>query len=341
MRNPAVIAERSKADSILSDLLQKKQVEETLKIKAVGDKIIIPVRVEALSSDVYNISEDNFEPRHSHRSPQSLIREELDNIGMGRTRLPERWVRLGSSVMLKFPDGDEEKKKQIAEVYSRVLRVESVYEITGRIRGDYREPEMQLLHGPGGEVTHIENRISYTFDPSRIMFSPGNVNIRTSVRNMELEGKTVIDMFAGIGYFSLGIAKYTKPEKIHACEINPRSFGYLEGNIRANHVEAVVTPHLGDSRTVCPEIKADVVVMGNFLAFTYMPHALARIKSGGHIIMHDIVSTDLIESYRYRIYNRLKTFGWIGRIEEMKTVKSFAPHMWHIYVKLKASSFRM
>lgn len=280
------------------------------------------------------LSEEEFEPRYLIPPPQSVIRKELESVGLDNIDIPEKWIRLGSSVTIRLPELPGETKRIIGEIYSRVIGVRSVYEISGRIRGEFREPEVNLIHGPGGRIIHLENGLRYAMDPARVMFSPGNVHVRTSVRNMDLRGKRVIDMFSGIGYFSLGIAKYSSPDEVHSCEINPTSFRFLKENIEINKLRHVITPYLGDSRLVAPNIKADVVIMGNFKSFEYLPHALIRIVEGGTLVMHDVIPTDGIDEYKYRLYRRLRQYGWKGTIKERKTVKSYGPHMWHIVLRV-------
>ncbi len=335
-----MVVPRGEASSTLSYLLGRKMVDESLKIKSDGENVHIPLREWHGAEHGSNVRMEEFEHRQFHSSPQSRIREELETRGLDPDHAPEKWVRLGSSITARFPDVERSVKVEVASACADILRVKSVYEVAGRIKGTYREPEARLLYGPGGEVTHLENGIKFTMDPERVMFSPGNVNIRTSVRNMDLKGKIALDMFAGIGYFSLGLAKYAGLKEIHSCEINPISYGYLERNIRANRLDSRIVPHLGDSRIVAPRIKADVVIMGNFLSFSYLPHAIMRLRPGGSLLMHDLVPTENLGRYKYDLYRRLRMYGWKGSIVEQRTVKSFAPHMWHIYINAIASDNR-
>lgn len=58
----------------------------------------------------------------------------------------------------------------------------------------------------------------------------------------------VVDMFAGIGYFTLPLAKHGGVKQLYAIEKNSESFAYLQANVALNKLEGVVTPLLGDNR---------------------------------------------------------------------------------------------
>ena len=64
----------------------------------------------------------------------------------------------------------------------------------------------------------------------RVMFSSGNVDERVRMSKLKIEGECVVDMFAGIGYFTLPIAKYTGAT-VQAWEKNPVAYDYLKKNI--------------------------------------------------------------------------------------------------------------
>ncbi len=59
------------------------------------------------------------------------------------------------------------------------------------------------------------------------MFSSGNMNERIRMSNISKPNEVVVDLFAGIGYFTLPIAVYSKPKKIYACEKNPISYDFF------------------------------------------------------------------------------------------------------------------
>ncbi len=70
---------------------------------------------------------------------------------------------------------------------------------------------MRLLKGDNGWVRHLEGGVVYSLDVTRCMFSSGNVTERTRMGKLRASGETVVDLFAGIGY-------YTLPLLVHAGE---------------------------------------------------------------------------------------------------------------------------
>jgi len=86
------------------------------------------------------------------------------------------------------------------------------------------------------------------------MFSKGNLTERKRLVDQVKEGETIVDMFSGIGYFSLGLAKFSKAKKIYAIELNPESYHYLWENIKLNKVEDKIIPVFGNCGEECKRI---------------------------------------------------------------------------------------
>ena len=66
-----------------------------------------------------------------------------------------------------------------------------------------RDSQLALLRGSHAWVEQRENGIRYALDAAKCMFSSGNVSEKLRVARFECGGETVIDLFAGIGYFTL------------------------------------------------------------------------------------------------------------------------------------------
>jgi tRNA wybutosine-synthesizing protein 2 len=140
-----------------------------------------------------------------------------------------------------------------------------------KVTGQFRTPT-GLEHLAGvqkSEVIARENGVIFKHDFTQVIFSKGNITERSYLPKLVKPGEQVLDMFAGIGYFSLMIAKHASPAHVDACEINPDSYKYLAENIRLNKLGHLITPHFGDCAKIVPELvkeglKADRIVMGVF-----------------------------------------------------------------------------
>jgi tRNA G37 N-methylase Trm5 len=80
------------------------------------------------------------------------------------------------------------------------------------------------------------------------MFSRGNVTEKQRFASMVREGERVLDMYAGIGYYTLPALVHGKAGHVTACEWNPHAVYALRYNLKANGVEHRATVLEGDCR---------------------------------------------------------------------------------------------
>ena len=178
-------------------------------------------------------------------------------------KIPNKWEKVGDAAILVLPKGLKKYKSIIGKNFAEVLNCKTVLNDFGGITGELREPNVEIIFGSKDtETTHKENGICFKLDPQKIMFSSGNMDERIRIATVSNSNEVVVDLFAGIGYFTLPIAVYSKPEMIVACEKNPVSFNYLKKNITLNNVTSIVEPLKGDNRKVVPKFIADRVIMG-------------------------------------------------------------------------------
>ena len=153
---------------------------------------------------------------------------------------------------------------------------------------------------PDTETIHIENGIRYSFDVTRVMFAPGNGTERKQAQRytQSIEPEVVVDMFAGIGYFSVPVAVHGRVARLISIEKNPVSCRYLARNMRLNAVDRTKTLILcGDNRVVGNEWlgKAHRVLMG------YLPSAEPFLCRALAFLNH----TTLIDSRHTRVSGTL------------------------------------
>lgn len=184
--------------------------------------------------------------------------------------------------------------------------------------GVMRLPKIETLYGKSHEVTFFEDEISYTLDPSLVMFSQGNRNEKRRLRSLVKPGEKICDMFAGIGYFSLSAAKMGG--SVHAIEINPVSHKYLLKNISENNFENIFA-ELGDCREKISGTY-DRILMGHFDAENFLETALCHAKTGTTLHVHGIGDK------KNSIESKVQEAGFTYSISEY-TVKKYAPNINH------------
>jgi tRNA wybutosine-synthesizing protein 2 len=246
--------------------------------------------------------------------------------------LPDKWERLGKVLVLKLPRELQEHKAEVARAYAEALEVKTVLQDISGSRGVLREPTTELLLGETTETIHTENYVRYCFDAASIMFSSGNMAERIRMGKAVERGETVVDMFAGIGYFTLQMAVHGHPKMVHACELNPLSYRYLVQNIALNKVGRMVRPLEGDCRAVAPEGVADRIVMGHFDSADFIPKALRVLgPEGGVMHVHCLCQKDRIPKDAWaKVSLKAEECGKNARLLHCEKVKSFKPGVWHI-----------
>ncbi len=325
-----VSVDKENANRTLSHLLSLDAVRKDLKIRFDGKRVFIPVKQSA-APEQYRTTVGTFQSRDIVVSPTEKIRKLMKSRGSFQT-IPPKFIRLGRALIFKdsrLRSWTTELLKSTAEQ----IGVDSIYVDMGIGSSVRREPDIRLVYGPGGDTVHPEGGIRYCLDPAKIMFSPGNVNIRISKAKEDLNGKTILDMFAGIGYFSLQAASTARNSTIYSCEINPVSFHYLEKNIELNSLAGKIKPIQGDCRKLPLELVADHIIMGHFDCLDYIAAALLHSRGGTTIDFHVLVDTVGIQSEWADVVSRAKQFGYLLDFIDQQVVKSYGPHLWHIVIK--------
>ncbi|WP_181690870.1 class I SAM-dependent methyltransferase family protein [Natronomonas sp. LN261] len=203
---------------------------------------------------------------------------------------PSSWAVIGNVVLVDFGDVsvegtlDRDARETVGEALLEVHGDADTVLARGGISGTRRDPAGEVVAGSGDtETVHTEHGIEYALDLSETMFSPGNKAERARMGDVVSTGERVFDMFAGIGYFSLPMAR--AGASVTAAEIDPTSHRRLVENARRNGVTGNVHALLGDCRTV--ETTADRVVMGYYEAHEYLGTALDALVSGGIVHLHE------------------------------------------------------
>ena len=199
------------------------------------------------------------------------------------------------------------------------------------IQGTKREPVYKVLYGHETETVNKENKCLFKLDLSKVMWSKGNVNERLRIAKLVRDGETVLDMFAGIGYFSIPIGVHSNAKQVISIEINPNSHYYLCENIELNKCDNI-TPVLGDCLVETPKYKADRILMG-YVKTThhYLNVAVESLNKSGIIHYHETVPEKLVET---RPISRIRQAAGDRDVELLKInkIKKYAPGVEHVVI---------
>ncbi|RLF57684.1 MAG: class I SAM-dependent methyltransferase family protein [Thermoplasmata archaeon] len=296
---------------------------------------MVKKRVSTLFSSMCFYTKIAFNTCFMSLTPFNLIQKELETMIPKEevNLLPKKWEKLGDILVIKLPASLESFSDKIGEVYANILACDAVLVDTGGIIGRFREPEIKHIFGrKNTETMHHENGISFHLDPQKIMYSSGNMKERKRISTISNPSETIVDLFAGIGYFTIPIAVYSKPKKIFACEINPAAFRFLKKNISENNVENIVEPLHGDSKQISPKEIADRVVMGYFHETSlFLETAINALKDHKGIIhYHDTFPDKKIpESPLDQIQTICNPFDRVAYLLSYQKIKSYAPGISH------------
>ncbi len=237
--------------------------------------------------------------------------------------------------------GDILVVKKVPENLDELLKLPYINRVVkiGHIHGQKREPDVEMIYGEGTETIHKENYCKFKIDVAKVMWSKGNTGERQRMSKLPESNETIIDMFAGIGYFTIPMAVHSKPKKIYAIEINPVSHNFLYENIKLNKVEDIVEPILGDCGKQEFDHEADRIMMG-YIGTThhYLDSAMNYLKEGGIVHYHEstpepILFTRPVE----RVKAAAEKQGREIEVLNKRTIKKYSPGVYHTVVDIRVN----
>jgi tRNA (guanine37-N1)-methyltransferase len=255
--------------------------------------------------------------------------------------LPHAIDFIGDIAIIELPPELESHKNLLGEAILKThKRVSTVLAKSSAVEGVFRIRKFEVIAGQSKtETVHKEHGCTYHVDVAKTYFSPRLSHEHNRVASQVNEGETVVDMFAGVGAFSILIAKKHKNVRVYAIDVNPEAIKYLEKNIVANRAQGKVIPILGDVRKVAKKQLvgvADRVVMNlPERAIEYIDIACLTLKPKGGI-MHYYEFAKVpnpLETAKVRLTEAVeKAHRNISKVLFTKTVRATAPFEWQIVV---------
>lgn len=167
--------------------------------------------------------------------------------------------QIGSIIILRIPDSLLSKRKIIGKVLlEKVKTAKSVFYQSSPVEGDYRIRRLELLAGDDNTVTEYkENGCRFKVDVEKTFFSPRLSTERLRIANLIQDGETVINMFGGIGMFSIVAAK-KKRCHVYNIDINPYAAKLCSENILLNKLKGKVESIEGNTTEIIEKKLSDI-----------------------------------------------------------------------------------
>jgi tRNA (guanine37-N1)-methyltransferase len=263
-----------------------------------------------------------------------------------KERLPPRelssFIRsydiIGDIAIIRVPEELKSQSPFIAEVIMQTQKhVKTVLRQTSAVLGEYRLRQLEWIAGENKtETLHREFGCVFKVDLSRCYFSPRLSFERMRLAKLVQPNETVVNMFAGVGTFSVLMAKHGGAQAVFSIDVNPIAVGYMRTNIRLNRVQSQVAPILGDAKQVIQGLKsvANRVTMPlPEKAFEYLDYAVLALKpTNGWIHYYDFEHAskkeDPIEKVKSKIIMKLHKLCKEFSVPFGKVVRSTGPN-WH------------
>lgn len=323
----AVRASTAEAEPVRQKLLLEGVLDKSRKLVRKNGFVEIPV-TESFKNDEFTLIE---QANPEFYIPGKTLSEILDIPGSEKQFLPSGWQILGDIIIISLRRELEAHKKEIGNALLSLYPGCKTVLLDSGISGKMRQPGREIIAGSRTETIHKENGCLFKIDAMRLMFSQGNLAEKKRMSKLG-KGETIVDMFAGIGYFSIPMAVHSKPKKIIAIELNPVAFGYLKENIQLNKVGEIIEPVSGDCALVTPRGVADRVLMGYLDAHEYLEHGIRALLPGGILHYHEAVPEAVERRPVKRVVEAAEKLGKRAEIIETRRIKKYSPGVWHVVV---------
>ena len=190
---------------------------------------------------------------------QDVLSEEENN------QLISAFDLIGDIIIVRIPDSLISKKQIIGKtLLEQVSTANSVFYQSSPVEGDFRTRQLEVIAGEDKTQTEYrENGCRFIVDVEKAFFSPRLSTERERIAGLVKEGEVVVNMFGGVGMFSLLAAKDTACT-VYNIDINPVASQLCKENSQINKLKGEVISLNGDATKVIDEHltgKADRVLM--------------------------------------------------------------------------------
>lgn len=326
---------KKQADQVRRILLKHSLIDLEWKIKRSDEHVYLPLVgkpdrevVDEIGLSPVEIVDTTFEPhKKGPNSLKSYLEGRVSHLKM--VDIKKSFDIIGDVAILEIPEELESEKYLIADAALKFTKRKAIYRKGSEVKGVARTRTLEHLAGEDlSETIHIEYGSRLLLDVRKVYFSPRLATERERIVGHVQDGEVIVDLFAGVGPFSVSIARRRMVD-IYAVDINPHAIYYLKRNIDLNKLQGKINPVLDDAKKFLEtkDIKADRIIMNlPGTACKYLEYAINSLKKGGVLHYYEF-SSDFDTPV-----NRIKKAAGSREVTvlDKRKVKSSSPGKWHM-----------
>lgn len=342
---------KKKGEKTRKKLLRRNKLNQDYKIVRKNEYLILPLKNNQKKYDLKKYGKIvEFQPEKVQKTPKNykeVLKKSSDPKIPKKlwNKLPSSYDLIGNIAIIDIPEELNEYKETIAKALIKAHEnIKTVLDQKSPVSGRYRVRDLEQLAGKNKtETLYKEHGIELKMDLQKVYFTPRLSTERKRITNTMKNVKNVIDMFAGVGPFSIMIAKNSSkingPKKIDSIEINPEAYKYLNENIKRNNVQNIIQAHKGNAKKIIKKLKPTDRIIMNLPSKgeQFLQPAIKKTKPGG--IIHFYTFTKNLEKTKTELKNKKpKNSNLEIEFVNQRKVRSYSKEIDNIVLDIKVDS---
>ena len=324
MKSLCVAVPKKKAEPVRKKLSSKSLLRKDLQIRSDSKHVYLPVTQRV---DIgYPMETKEFQEAEDRIKDFRVLVDMPDDL---RRYLPSSYDMLGSIAIVKISDEVLPFAHEIGEAIIATQKAIKTVCLDVGVVDEFRTRGVKVVAGEKVmETVHKEYGLTFRMDVAKVFFSPRLATEREIVARQVVPGEVIIDMFAGVGPFSILIAKTRSPKVVYAIDSNPDAIAYMQQNIELNDVSCV-EPLQGDAREKVRSLEqADRIIMNlPHSAFDFLADAVRVLKPGGIVHFYEIMDEANLEKRIDAMRSTAVKEDRVMKLVAQRKVKSYSPSL--------------
>jgi len=253
---------------------------------------------------------------------------------------------VGDIAIIRVPEPLKQHSEIVAKGVMQINKsVRTVLHQVAPVSGNLRLRKLKWIAGDRKtETLHKEYGCVFKIDLAKCYFSPRLSFERMRIAQLVQPREVVVNMFAGVGCYSIIIAKHSKAEKVYSIDVNPVAVKYIEENARLNRVQDRVVPVEGDAKVVVEEKlqnTADRVLMPlPEKAYEYLDYAILALKPTIRYVHyydfeHATKNENPMEKVKAKLLEKLRKLDVDFEVPVSRVVRTTGPNWYQVVVDVK------